>query len=199
MAKANITMDIIIASNNRHKIREIKYILRGSINLVSLSEAGIDADIPENEETLEGNAMEKARYVHKRTGSNVFADDTGLETEALNGAPGVHSARFAGSDKDPDKNIEKLLNELKGHNNRKARFRTVIALILNNKEYCFEGIVNGRIGDEKKGEMGFGYDPVFIPEGENTSFAEMPAKKKNIISHRALAIKKLSDFLSGKA
>lgn len=188
-------MDIIIASNNRHKIKEINEILDGSFSLISMAEAGINEDIPENEDTLEGNALEKARYIHRKTGLNVIADDTGLEAEALGGDPGVHSARYAGEDKDPEKNIDRLLEELKYHNNRKARFRTVIALILNNKEYLFEGIIQGEIRDDKRGTGGFGYDPVFIPVNENLSFAEMPAARKNIISHRAIAVSKLREFL----
>lgn len=188
-------MDIIIASNNRHKIKEINEILDGSFSLISMAEAGINEDIPENEDTLEGNALEKARYIHRKTGLNVIADDTGLEAEALGGAPGVHSARYAGEDKDPEKNIDRLLEELKHHNNRKARFRTVIALILNNKEYLFEGIIQGEIRDDKRGSRGFGYDPVFIPLNESLSFAEMPAARKNMISHRAIAVSKLREFL----
>ncbi|MEE4213623.1 MAG: RdgB/HAM1 family non-canonical purine NTP pyrophosphatase [Bacteroidales bacterium] len=190
-------MKIIVASNNQHKIREISAVLNSSVTLVTMAEAGITEDIPENESSLEGNALEKARYVYRLTGKNVFADDTGLETEALNGAPGVHSARYAGPGKDSDANIRKLLTELQGHENRRARFRTVIALILNTKEYLFEGIINGRIINEKRGRQGFGYDPVFIPENEKLTFAEMPSARKNQISHRAIAIKKLSDFLQG--
>jgi len=190
-------MEIIVASNNQHKIREISAVLNSSVTLVTMAEAGITEDIPENESSLEGNALEKARYVYRLTGKNVFADDTGLETEALDGAPGVHSARYAGPGKDSDANISKLLHELQGHENRRARFRTVIALILNKKEYLFEGIINGRIINEKRGRQGFGYDPVFIPENEKLTFAEMPSARKNQISHRAIAIKKLSDFLQG--
>jgi XTP/dITP diphosphohydrolase len=188
-------MKIIVASNNRHKIKEISAVLKGSVRLVTMAEAGIHEDIPENEPGLEGNALEKARYIHRRTGENVFADDTGLETEALNGAPGVHSARYAGDSKDSDANIKKLLHELQGHENRRARFRTVIALIFNKQEYLFEGIINGRIINEKRGEHGFGYDPVFIPDRETLTFAEMSSEKKNTISHRAIAINKLCKFL----
>jgi XTP/dITP diphosphohydrolase len=191
-------MDIIIASNNSHKIKEISAVLEKSVRLISLSEAGIREDIPENALTLEENALEKARYVHRKTGSNVFADDTGLEVEALNGAPGIFSARYAGPDKNSDNNIVRLLEELKNHKNRKARFRTAIALIFDNKEYIFEGIINGRIITEKRGNSGFGYDPVFLPDNEEYTFAEMPAQRKNMISHRAIAIKKLNDFLSSR-
>lgn len=191
-------MEVIIASNNEHKIREISSVLDSSVRLISLDGAGIKEDIPENEKTLEGNALTKARYVYRLTGSNVFADDTGLEVEALNGAPGVHSARYAGESKDPENNIDRLLKELKNHKNRKARFRTVIALIYDNKEYLFEGLINGKIIDERRGEKGFGYDPVFLPDNEELTFAEMPAQRKNMISHRAIAIKKLNDFLSSR-
>ncbi|MFO7852264.1 MAG: RdgB/HAM1 family non-canonical purine NTP pyrophosphatase [Bacteroidota bacterium] len=191
-------MEIIIASNNKHKIREISSVLDRSVRLISLAGAGIKEDIPENEKTLEGNALTKARYVYRLTGSDVLADDTGLEVEALNGAPGVHSARYAGESKNPDNNIDRLLKELKNHKNRKARFRTVIALIYDNKEYLFEGLINGKIIDERRGQKGFGYDPVFLPDNEELTFAEMPAQKKNMISHRAIAIKKLNDFLSSR-
>ena len=191
-------MDIIIASNNEHKIREINAVLERSVRLISLTDAGINEDIPENEKTLEENAMGKARYVHRQTGSNVFADDTGLEVEALKGAPGVHSARYAGASKNPDNNIDRLLKELKNHKNREARFRTVIALIYDNKEYIFEGIINGKIITEKRGNNGFGYDPVFLPDNEALTFAEMNAHRKNMISHRAIAIQKLNDFLRSR-
>lgn len=191
-------MDIIIASNNSHKIKEISAVLEKSIRLISLSEAGIREDIPENALTLEENALGKARYVHQKTDSNVFADDTGLEVEALNGAPGVYSARYAGPDKNSDNNIDRLLGELKNYKNRKARFRTVLALIFDNKEYIFEGIINGRIITEKRGYSGFGYDPVFLPDNEEYTFAQMPTQRKNMISHRAIAIKKLNNFLSSR-
>ncbi len=191
-------MDIIIASNNKHKINEINAVMAESVRLISLSEAGIKEDIPENAKTLEENALEKARYVHRKTGSNVFADDTGLEVDALKGAPGVYSARYAGADKNPDNNIERLLKELINHKNRKARFRTVIALIYDNNEYLFEGVINGVIIMEKKGHKGFGYDPVFLPDNEDYTFAEMPAQRKNKISHRAIAIEKLNDFLCSR-
>lgn len=192
-------MKIIVASNNKHKIREISAVISKSVRLVTMAEAGISEDIPENESSLEGNALEKARYVYRLTGENVFADDTGLETEALDGAPGVHSARYAGESKDSDANINKLLDELKGHKNRRARFRTVIALILDKQEYLFEGIINGRIINEKRGRQGFGYDPVFIPDNENVTFAEMSSDRKNQISHRAIAIRKLGEFLQGSS
>ncbi|HLN54792.1 MAG TPA: RdgB/HAM1 family non-canonical purine NTP pyrophosphatase, partial [Bacteroidales bacterium] len=156
-------------------------------------------DIPENELTLEGNALAKARYVHRITRRNVFADDTGLETEALDGLPGVHSARFAGESKNSDANIEKLQVMLGESENRKARFRTVIALIWNDREYLFEGTVSGEIIKEKRGTEGFGYDPVFIPEGRIKTFAEMSLEEKNTLSHRARAFEKLRGFLGGIA
>jgi len=189
-------MEIIFATNNENKLKEIKHILGDSFTLLSLKDLNIEEDIPENEPTLEGNAIYKARYIHKSTGMNVFADDTGLEVDALNGQPGVWSARFAGENKDSNANIEKILSLLANQENRKARFRTVIALIFNNKEYFFEGIVTGNIIREKRGNEGFGYDPVFIPENKNLTFAEMDLDEKNTISHRARAFEKLREFLS---
>jgi XTP/dITP diphosphohydrolase len=162
---------------------------------LSLSDVNISEDIPEEEPILEGNALFKARYIHKATGLNVFADDTGLEIDELDGQPGVHSARFAGENKNSLANIEKVLSLLDGKDNRKARFRTVIALILEKKEYLFEGIVHGTIIREKRGNMGFGYDPIFIPDGKNKTFAEMDLSEKNSISHRARAFEKLRVFL----
>ena len=189
-------MKIIFASNNINKIREISNVLGSSFILLSLKDIGMDEDIPENELTLEGNALLKARHIFKATGMNVFADDTGLEVEALNGQPGVHSARFAGENKDSDANIEKLLSLLENESNRKARFRTVIALILNGREHLFEGSVAGTIISKRRGKEGFGYDPVFVPEGNTLTFAEMDLDKKNKISHRAKAFESLSLFLS---
>jgi len=188
-------MEIVFATNNENKTREIRHILGKSFTLLSLSDLNINEDIPENEPTLDGNAMHKARYVNKIVNMNVFADDTGLEIDALNGLPGVNSARFAGENKDPDANIDKALALMGSTKNRRARFRTVIALIMNGKEYFFEGIVNGQIIEEKRGTGGFGYDPVFIPEGRNLTFAEMSLDEKNKISHRALAFEKLREFL----
>lgn len=188
-------MEIVFATNNVNKIKEIRHILGDSFKLLSLHDLGIFEDIPENELTLEGNAMHKARVVNRMLNLNVFADDTGLEIEALNGQPGVHSARFAGENKDSDANIEKALLMMGESENRNARFRTVIALILNGKEYLFEGIVDGRIIKEKRGKAGFGYDPIFIPEGMNLTFAEMSLDEKNKISHRARAFEKLKEFL----
>jgi XTP/dITP diphosphohydrolase len=188
-------MEIVFATNNENKLREIRHILGTSFRLLSMSELNIKDDIPENEPDLEGNAMLKARYIHELVNRNVFADDTGLEIEALDGLPGVHSARFAGEDKNSDSNIDKVLKMMGKAVNRRARFRTVIALILDGKEYIFEGIVYGEIITEKKGREGFGYDPVFVPEGSDLTFAEMSLNEKNMISHRARAFEKLRDFL----
>jgi XTP/dITP diphosphohydrolase len=189
-------MEIIFASNNINKIREISNVLGSSFTLLSLKDIHMDADIPENEITLEGNALQKARHIFMVTGMNVFADDTGLEVEALNGQPGVHSARFAGENKDSDANIEKLLSLLENKSNRRARFRTVIALILNGREFLFEGSVAGTIIRKRRGKEGFGYDPVFVPEGNTMTFAEMNLNEKNKISHRAKAFESLRVFLS---
>jgi XTP/dITP diphosphohydrolase len=189
-------MILVFASANEHKVKEIRSILGNSFELASLRDVNIFDDIPENEPELEGNALEKARFVHRATGRDVFADDTGLEIGELGGQPGVHSARFAGEAKDPSANIDKVLSLLGNSKNRKARFRTVIALILDNREYLFEGVVEGRIIGEKRGRSGFGYDPVFIPDGKELTFAEMELKEKNSISHRARAFEKLRTFLS---
>ncbi len=197
MPQKGYTMDLIFASNNPHKLKEIASLIGPAISLSNLNELNITDDIPENEPTLEGNALAKARFVHRLTGRNVFADDTGLETEALNGKPGVHSARFAGPDKDSNENIDKLQEMLRGRRNRNARFRTIIALIWNGKEYLFEGKVAGRIIEEKRGKEGFGYDPVFVPDGQELTFAEMNLDEKNKLSHRARAFEKLRHFLSG--
>jgi XTP/dITP diphosphohydrolase len=188
-------MTLVFASNNEHKIKEIKSLLGNSFTLLSLHDINIREDIPEEEPQIEGNALSKARYIFNVSGLNVFADDTGLEIDALNGLPGVHSARFAGENKDSSANIEKVLSLLSNKENRKARFRTVIALILEKKEYLFEGIVNGTIIKEKRGIEGFGYDPVFLPDGKKFTFAEMELSEKNTISHRALAFEKLKKFL----
>ena len=188
-------MTLVFASNNQHKVREINSILDNNITLLSLSDINMMEDIPEDEPLIEGNALFKARYIHDATGLNVFADDTGLEIEALNGLPGVHSARFAGESKDSSANIGKVLSLLAGKENRKARFRTVIALIFEKKEYLFEGIVSGTLINDKRGNEGFGYDPIFIPEGKSQTFAEMSLSEKNKISHRARAFEKLKEFL----
>jgi XTP/dITP diphosphohydrolase len=192
----NQIMKIVFATNNDHKLTEIGHLLGGSFTLLSLKDIKMTEDIPEDFPTLEGNAKFKARFIHKATGMNVFADDTGLEIESLDGKPGVHSARFAGSEKNFSANTEKVLMLMKGEKNRKARFRTVIALIIDGSEYLFEGIVNGNILTGKRGIGGFGYDPIFIADGEEKSFAEMSLSEKNKISHRALAFEKLKLFLS---
>lgn len=188
-------LNFIFATNNQHKLQEVKAILK-DIEITTMEEAGISVDIPENEDTIEGNALAKANYIFNLTGRDCFADDTGLEVEDLNGAPGVFSARYAGVPSDANKNIDKLLLELKAKTSRKARFRTVIALILQGKEHIFEGIVEGKIALQRFGQGGFGYDPVFIPDGYEISFAEMLAEKKNKISHRARALEKMNEFLN---
>jgi XTP/dITP diphosphohydrolase len=188
--------ELIFATNNLHKLAEIQHIIGDSFNLKSLGQIGCFDDIPETAPSLEGNALLKAQYVFDRFGKNCFADDTGLEVEALDGRPGVFSARYASDGHDFEANIDKILNELLGVENRAARFRTVIALILNNDIHYFEGIVNGEIITERKGVKGFGYDPVFRPLGHELTFAEMPLSEKNKISHRALAVNKLVDFLN---
>jgi len=188
-------MQIVFATNNENKLREIHNILGDSFSLLSLSDLNIRDDIPENEATLEGNALQKARYIHRLLKMNVFADDTGLEIEALNGLPGVNSARFAGENKDFDANIDKALQMMGSTSNREARFRTVIALILDDREYLFEGIIKGKIISERRGTEGFGYDPVFVPQGRDLTFAEMSLEEKNRISHRAKAFMKLRSFL----
>lgn len=188
-------MTLVFASNNEHKIREIKSLLGNSFSLLSLNDLNIREDIPEEEPLIEGNALAKARYVYNTTGMDVFADDTGLEIATLDGLPGVHSARFAGENKDSSANIKKVLSMLGKTKNRAARFRTVIALIIEKKEYLFEGIVNGTIISEIKGTEGFGYDPIFVPEGKILTFAEMELNEKNTISHRARAFAKLKEFL----
>lgn len=188
-------MEIVVATGNKHKLDEIIPLIPSSIKLLTLKDIHFNDDIPENEPTLEGNALAKARFIFQLTGKNCLADDTGLEVEALNGEPGVFSARYAGEEKNSEKNMAKLLAALSEKNNRKARFKTVMALIINQKEYLFEGIVNGEILLEKRGEKGFGYDPIFQAEGFDKSFAEMSLDDKNKISHRALATQKVADFL----
>ena len=189
-------MKLVFATNNRHKLDEVRKITSGYTEIVSLSEINCHEDIPETAETLEGNALQKARYIKEHFGYDCFADDTGLEVEALHNAPGVYSARYAGPGHDSEANMDKLLHEMENKKNRKARFRTVIALILNGKEYLFEGIVNGEILTSKHGQKGFGYDPIFRPEGFQESFAEMPLHEKNGISHRGQAVRELCRFLN---
>lgn len=187
--------EIVFATNNAHKMEEVAAMLGGEYRLVTLRECGITEEIPENEPTIEGNALQKARYVHERTGGDCFADDTGLEVDALNGAPGVHSARYATDGHDFEANMRLLLRNMEGKTDRRARFRTVIALILDGEEYLFEGVVEGRITEQPAGDHGFGYDPVFVPEGEAETFAEMSAERKNAISHRGRAVRKFADFM----
>ncbi|MDX2442553.1 MAG: non-canonical purine NTP diphosphatase [Bacteroidales bacterium] len=189
-------MKLIFATQNKHKIEEIKPGLNPEVELIDLSDMGFKGEVPETSDTLEGNALEKANFVFNKYSMNTLSDDTGLEVESLNGEPGIFSARYAGDSKNSEENIEKLLDKLKGKSNRKARFRTVIALILNNKEYLFEGIAEGEIVENRSGNMGFGYDPVFQPLGYDKTFAEMTLQEKNEISHRARALKKLTDFLN---
>lgn len=191
-------MKIVFATNNKHKLEEISRLLEGKHEIVSLSSIGCYDDIPEDQDTLEGNALQKARYIKEHYGLDCFADDTGLEIEALNYRPGVYSARYAGPAKDSLANMNKVLSEMQHHTNRKARFRTIIALILEGKEYLFEGRVDGNILTEKHGDAGFGYDPIFQPEGFEVSFAEMPMDEKNKISHRGKATQKLAEFLRMK-
>lgn len=203
-------MKIVFATNNQHKLQEIRDILGSEFEIVSLKDIGCDVDIPETGNTLEDNAMQKAQYVYDHYNLSCFADDTGLEVEALNGEPGVHSARYAeGTDHDSEANMAKLLRNLEGKDNRKARFRTVIALI-QKQDVCpcgctsikkvnrFEGIVDGSIATEKHGTAGFGYDPIFVPEGYDKSFAELGESIKNGISHRAKAVAKLAEYLKQK-
>lgn len=190
-------MKLVFATNNKHKLDEVRKITsRHPVEIVSLAEINCFDDIPETADTLEGNALQKAHYIQEKFGLNCFADDTGLEVEALNNAPGVYSARYAGSGHDSEANMKKLLHEMEGKENRKARFRTVIALVWNGKTYTFDGIVNGTITTTKRGENGFGYDPIFIPEGYEQTFAELGNDIKNQISHRAKAVEKLDEFLT---
>ena len=186
---------LIFATNNAHKLGEVQALLGDAFELVTLRECGITEDIPETAATLEGNALQKARYVYEKTGLDCFADDTGLEVDALNGAPGVHSARYATDGHDFAANNRLLLKNLEGVVDRTARFRTVIALILDGVEYTFEGRVEGTIATSESGSEGFGYDPFFVPSGEIITFAQMSAEAKNAISHRGRAVAKLVDFL----
>ena len=186
----------VFATNNAHKLEEVTAILGDKIELLSMKDIHCHADIPETADTLEGNALLKARYIFENYNMDCFADDTGLEVEALNGAPGVYSARYAGDAHNSEANMRKLLQDMEGIENRKAQFRTVFALIINGKEHRFEGIVKGEITKHRCGSSGFGYDPVFIPEGYTQTYAEMGNTLKNKISHRALATNKLCNFLS---
>jgi XTP/dITP diphosphohydrolase len=187
---------IIFATNNRHKVDEIRKVVGNNINIVTLADAGIDIDIPEPHNTLQENASEKSQTIHRLTAQNCFSEDTGLEVEALNGEPGVKSARYAGDDRNFQGNINKLLANLAGKPNRNAQFRTVISLIWQGQEYFFEGICKGHIVDDQKGTQGFGYDPVFVPDGSDNTFAEMSMDEKNNYSHRRKATDKLVAFLN---
>ena len=191
-------MTIVFATNNAHKLREVQQTVGDKFEIVSLRECGVVEDIPENEPTLEGNALAKARYIYSRTGLSCFADDTGLEVDALGGEPGVRSARYATDDHDDEANKRLLLERMEGKENRGAQFRTAMALILDGEEYLFEGVVRGEILTQECGDGGFGYDPLFAPEGRSESFAEMSAEEKNAISHRGRAVRKLAEFLNNK-
>lgn len=188
-------MELIFASNNRHKLEEISKIAGDKFTILNLKQANCEGEIPETGNTLEENALQKAHWVYDKTGKNCFADDTGLEIDALNGAPGVYTARFAGENCTPKDNIVKTLSLMNGKTNRVAYFKTVIACIIDGKEYLFKGEVKGSIAIEEMGEGGFGYDPIFIPEGYDVSFAQMPLDKKNTMSHRGRATAKFMEFL----
>ena len=188
-------MKIVFATNNKHKLEEIKKISKGQLEILSLSDINCQEDIPETGDTLKENALIKAQFVKERFGLDCFADDTGLEVDALNNAPGIYSSRYAGPKCDPDDNMQKLLDDLKDNESRKAQFRTVIALIFNGEEHYFEGIIRGEIIQQKEGENGFGYDPIFKPTGYNKTFGELSDEIKNSLSHRAIATKKLVAFL----
>lgn len=187
---------LVFATHNAHKVDEVRAILPASVELVGPAALGCHDEIPETGDTLRDNALQKVQYIHDRFGIDCFADDTGLEVEALDGAPGVYSARYAGEPADFAKNRAKLLSALAGISNRRAQFRTVVSLILNDKTYFFEGIVTGRIIAEERGVGGFGYDSVFVPDGYDKTFAELPAAVKNSISHRARAMEQLNNFLA---
>ncbi len=189
---------IIFATNNPHKLKEIKEILGDGFDIVSLKELGFSGDIPETGKTLLENASQKSHFIYDKYGGDCFADDTGLEVDALNGEPGVYSARYAGENCSYSDNVNKLLKEMEGKSDRRARFKTVISLILDDKEYFFEGTVEGKITEQPRGDSGFGYDPVFMPEGYNITFAEMSPEEKNKISHRGKAVKKLVEFLKNQ-
>ncbi len=190
-------MKLVFATNNAHKLREVSQVVGDRFTLLTPRECGIDEDIPEEQPTLEGNALQKARYIYARTGMDCFADDTGLEVDALAGEPGVRSARYATDGHDDEANKRLLLERMQGVEARGAQFRTAIALIIGGKEYLFEGIVRGNITLEEQGDGGFGYDPLFVAEGCEQSFAEISAEEKNAISHRGRAVRKLAEFLQG--
>ncbi|MCC8146659.1 MAG: non-canonical purine NTP diphosphatase [Bacteroidales bacterium] len=189
---------LVFATNNQHKLEEVRHILQDKYEILSLKDIHCEEDIPETADTLEGNALLKAQYVKNNYGYDCFSDDTGLEVYVLNNAPGVYSARYAGDTKSSEDNMRKLLNELKDKKDRSARFRTVIALLEGDSSYLFEGIVEGEIIQEKRGTTGFGYDPIFVPDGYSETFSELGSDIKNKISHRAEAVKKLKNFLHEK-
>jgi XTP/dITP diphosphohydrolase len=186
---------LVFATANQNKVKEIQHLVSSSVKLLSLNDIGCTEDIPETQPTIEGNASQKAFYVYEKYQHNCFADDTGLEIEALEGRPGVLSARYAGENKDANANMDKILSEMTGLTNRKARFKTVISLVIDGQEKQFEGIVNGVVLNAKQGAHGFGYDPIFQPDGYSRSFAEMDISEKNKISHRAVAVSKLVEYL----
>ena len=188
-------MKLVFATNNKHKLQEVRDIVGDRVEVLSLADIGCYDDILETADTLQGNALIKARHIYEKYGLDCFADDTGLEVEALDGAPGVYSARYAGEECDPEANMQKLLQNLTGKTNRNAQFRTVIALIIRGEEKLFNGIVKGIIATEKKGDSGFGYDPVFVPEGYSESFAQMSSEMKNSMSHRFRATQQLGEYL----
>ncbi len=192
-------MKIVFATNNAHKLDEVRLVVGQKFEVVSLRECGITEDIPENEPTLEGNALAKARYIYARTGFDCFADDTGLEVDALGGEPGVRSARYATDGHDDEANKRLLLERMAGAKSRAAQFRTAVALILGGEEHLFEGVVRGTISTSQQGEGGFGYDPLFVPDGYTSTFAQMSAEEKNAISHRGRAVRKLAEFLKDRA
>ena len=188
-------MKLVFATNNRHKLEEVRAIVGNRVEVLSLNDIDCHDDIPETADTLQGNALIKARYIYEKYGMDCFADDTGLEVEELGGEPGVFSARYAGEECNSEANMQKLLHNLTGKNNRNAQFRTVIALIIKGEEKLFNGIVKGTITEEKRGNSGFGYDPIFVPEGFSESFAQMSGDMKNSISHRYRATEQLSNYL----
>ena len=189
-------MQLVFATNNRNKIEEVQHLLKGRVQLLSLQDIKCKEELAETGTTLEANARQKAKYIHEKFNLNCFADDTGLEVEALGGKPGVLSARYSGEEKSADKNIQRVLVEMREFQNRSAYFKTIIILIINNLEYLFEGKIHGNISTDLKGNKGFGYDPIFVPYGLDKTFAEMTIEEKNKISHRAIAVKKLADFLN---
>lgn len=189
-------MKLVFATNNKHKLEEVREILGNKFEILSLKDIHFFDEIPETQNTIEGNASQKAHFIYDKYSINCFADDTGLEIDALNGAPGVYSARYAGDNCTYEDNVQKVLKKLEGINNRKAQFKTVISLIINDIEYKFQGIIKGYITENKRGKTGFGYDPIFLPEGYDKTFAELSSREKNKISHRGLATQKLFNFLA---